>query len=65
MPKQKTRRATAKRIKVMANGRLKCGKPNARHLLSRKTTKRKRQLRKHGIVPPTLQKLVRGMLPYA
>lgn len=46
MPKQKTNKATKKRIKVSKNGKLLRGKPGRRHLLSVRTTKRKRHLRK-------------------
>lgn len=65
MPKQKTRRAAAKRFKVMANGRIKCGRAGKRHLLSGKTTKRKRQLRTGGKVPPGLIKMAHAQIPYA
>jgi len=65
MPKIKTRRCAAKRFKVTGSGRLKCGKANKRHLLSGKTTKRKRQLRKPGGVDPTMDRAVRRQIPYA
>ena len=64
MPKIKTRRAAAKRFKITGSGRIKCGKANKRHLLSGRTTKRKRQLRKPGVVPATLQNFVREQMPY-
>ncbi len=64
MPKQKTRRAAAKRFKIMANGRIKCGKAGKRHLLSSKTTKRKRQMREPGVVPAGLQRMVHEQMPY-
>ncbi len=50
MPKQKTNKATKKRIKVSKNGKLLRGKPGRRHLLSVRTTKRKRHLRKGGVI---------------
>lgn len=50
MPKQKTNKATKKRIKVSKNGKLMRGKPGRRHLLSGRTTKRKRHLRKGGVI---------------
>lgn len=65
MPKIKTRRCAAKRFRVVGNGRIKCGKTNKRHLLSNRTTKRKRQLRRPGVVPPTLERAVRRQIPYA
>lgn len=64
MPKIKTRRATAKRVKIVGKGRMKCGKAYVRHLLVSKTTKRKRHLRQPGVVPETLERAVRKMLPY-
>ncbi|HVR74905.1 MAG TPA: 50S ribosomal protein L35 [Planctomycetota bacterium] len=48
MPKQKVNKATKKRIKVSKNGKLLRGRPGRRHLLSVRTTKRKRHLRKGG-----------------
>jgi large subunit ribosomal protein L35 len=48
MPKQKTNKAARKRIKVSKNGKLMHGRPGRRHLLSVRTTKRKRHLRKQG-----------------
>ncbi len=64
MPKIKTRRAAAKRLKISGSGRIKCGKAGHRHLQSGKTTKRKRQLRAAGIVPAQLVKAVNRQLPY-
>ena len=46
MPKHKTNKAVAKRFRVTKNGKIKRGRPGRRHLLSVKTTKRKRHLRK-------------------
>lgn len=48
MPKHKTNKAARKRIKVSKNGKLIHGRPGRRHLLSVRTTKRKRHLRKQG-----------------
>jgi large subunit ribosomal protein L35 len=50
MPKQKTNKAAKKRIKVSKGGKLLRGKPGRRHLLSVKTTKRKRKLRRGGTI---------------
>lgn len=63
MPKQKTRRAAAKRFKVMGSGRIKCGKTKHRHLLSNRSTKMKRQSRGLGGIPDVLEHFVRRMLP--
>ncbi len=45
MPKFKTHKASKKRFRVTANGKLKRHKAGKKHLLSHKTSKRKRQLR--------------------
>ena len=45
MPKQKTRRATAKRFKVTKSGKIKMNHAFRRHILTKKTPKRKRGLR--------------------
>jgi len=45
MPKMRTRRAAAKRFKVGGNGRIKVAKAFKSHILSKKTRKRKRNLR--------------------
>jgi len=58
MPKQKTNKAARKRIRVSKNGKLKRGRPGRRHLLSVKTTKRKRKLRtKESIAAPDVFKI--------
>ena len=46
MPKQKTSRAAAKRFKLTGTGKLKRNKAYKRHILTKKTTKTKRNLRK-------------------
>ena len=51
MPKQKTNKATKKRFRVSKNGKVKRNRPGRRHLLSCKSTKRKRNLRKQQICP--------------
>ena len=45
MPKLKTNRGAAKRFKVSGSGRIKRAQANRRHILTKKTTKRKRHLR--------------------
>lgn len=50
MPKKKTNKSAAKRFRVTAGGRLKFMKPGRRHLLGTKTSQRKRQLRRAGLV---------------
>lgn len=50
MPKIRTRKATSKRFKLTGAGRLRRSKANKGHLLTRKTRKRKRHLRKPSMV---------------
>jgi large subunit ribosomal protein L35 len=65
MPKQKTNRAAAKRFKATATGRLKRRKMNHRHILTKKTRKRKRSLRQGTMVHPDDEKKLKKLLPYA
>jgi large subunit ribosomal protein L35 len=67
MPKMKTHRATAKRVKITATGKVKRSQTNKRHLLNSnaKTSKRKARLRKATLVDKTMAANVKRMLPYA
>ena len=65
MPKLKTNRGAAKRFKISGKGRIKRTQANRRHILTKKTTKRKRQLRGTTAVAAGDQKAIRTMLPYA
>ena len=62
MPKQKTNKAAKKRIKVTKNGKLVHGRQGRRHLLSVRSTKRKRHLRKQGQIAPEDAYKVRKLL---
>ena len=62
MPKMKTNRGAAKRFKVTANGKIKRKQAFRSHILSSKTTKRKRQLRKGILVAKPDLDNVRKML---
>ncbi|MEX2442375.1 MAG: 50S ribosomal protein L35 [Alkalispirochaeta sp.] len=64
MPKMKTRRAAAKRYHVTGGGKVKYKKQGLRHILSKKTTKRKRRLRKAGLLSPAERKRAHKLLPY-
>ena len=64
MPKMKTKRGAAKRFKVTGTGRVKRAHGYRRHILTSKTRKRKRQLRKGGMVSPADQKAIKALLPY-
>ncbi len=62
MPKLKTHRGAAKRIKKTAGGKLKRYRAYSSHILSKKTTKRKRHLRKSTLISPADEKVVARML---
>ena len=62
MPKMKTHRAAAKRFKVTAKGKLKRRKAYKSHILAKKTRKRKRGLRKPGLVAASDERRVKRML---
>lgn len=53
MPKMKTRRSAAKTFKITATGKIKRHKAFRRHILTSKSTKRKRHLRRPGLVAKT------------
>ena len=63
MPKAKTHRGAAKRFKVTGGGKVKRGKAYARHILTKKTRKRKRNLRRSDLVSDGDMKRVAAMLP--
>ena len=65
MPKMKTKSGAKKRFKVSASGRIKRGAAFRRHILTKKSTKRKRQLRGATSVHESDAHSVRTMLPYA
>ena len=64
MPKIKTNRAAAKRFKKTAYGQLKRNKAYKSHILTKKSTKRKRNLRKATITDVTNVKNMKKILPY-
>ena len=63
MPKIKTCRAAAKRFKKTGSGKYKFRKSHASHILTKKSTKRKRSLRLDNVVDQDNMKAVRRMLP--
>ncbi len=65
MPKMKTKRSASKRFLVASSGRLKRGRANLRHILTKKSTKRKRHLRGMTGVAPSDVRAVKAMMPYA
>ncbi|GMR20295.1 MAG: 50S ribosomal protein L35 [Gammaproteobacteria bacterium] len=64
MPKMKTNRGAAKRFRSSASGAIRCGHSHMRHILTKKNSKRKRQLRGNMMVHSADAALVRRMLPY-
>ena len=64
MPKIKTNRAAAKRFKKTASGQLKRNKAYKSHILTKKSTKRKRNLRKGGYTDKTNTATIKKLLPY-
>ena len=65
MPKMKTKSGANKRFKVRSGGSIKRSQAFKRHILTKKTTKSKRQLRGTTEVHAADEKLIRAMLPYA
>jgi len=64
MPKMKTNRGAAKRFKATGSGKIKRSKAYTSHILTKKSTKRKRNLRQAGLVDDTNVKSIRKILPY-
>jgi large subunit ribosomal protein L35 len=65
MPKMKTKKSAAKRFRVRPGGTVKRGQAFKRHILTKKSTKSKRQLRGSAGVHSTNVDSVKAMLPYA
>ena len=65
MPKMKTKKAAAKRFSLTANGKVKYKKMNLRHILTKKPSKRKRQLRREMHVSESDVKRIKQCLPNA
>ena len=66
MTKLKTKKAVSNRFKLTGSGQLKRHKANTQHILGKKTTKRKRNLRKSTLTDKTvLKSYKKKLLPYA
>jgi large subunit ribosomal protein L35 len=65
MPKMKSKSGAAKRFRATASGRFKCRHSFTSHILTKKSTKRKRQLRQPGMIAECDTPAVRKLLPYA
>jgi large subunit ribosomal protein L35 len=64
MPKLKTHRGAAKRFSLTARGKVKRSKAFASHILTKKTTKRKRSLRKSALVDSANYREIKRLIPY-
>lgn len=64
MPKIKSKRGAAKRFNTLGGGGVKRTQAYLRHILTKKTTKRKRRLRGTVMLDPSNARSVRAMLPY-
>lgn len=65
MPKMKTHRGAAKRFKITGTGKIKKANAFKSHILEKKSSKRKRNLRKSGLVAAADAKRFKTLLPYA
>jgi large subunit ribosomal protein L35 len=65
MPKLKTHRGARKRLQVTATGKIKRSKAFGRHILTKKSAKRKRNLKKATLVVKSEFKKMKALLPYA
>ncbi len=63
MPKMKTHRGAAKRFKKTGTGKIVRSRNNKQHILTKKSTKRKRRLRRDTLVDPVDEKRIKQMLP--
>lgn len=64
MPKLKSHKGAQKRFRLTASGRVKRGHSHARHILTKKSAKRKRQLDMDGFVDKSDRKRITAMMPY-
>lgn len=64
MPKMKTHRGAAKRFSLTKSGKVKRGRAYKSHILTKKTTKRKRNLRKGAYIADVEEKKIRALIPY-
>ncbi len=64
MPKIKTRRGAAKRFRMTGSGKIRRGRAFRRHILTKKSGKRKRQLRRATLVASADEAHIRELLPY-
>jgi large subunit ribosomal protein L35 len=65
MPKMKTRKCAAKRVKKTGTGKFLRNRAGHRHILTKKSSKRKRRLGQSVVVKSTEMKRIRSSMPYA
>lgn len=64
MPKIKTHRGAAKRFSLTKSGKVKRAKAYKRHILNKKSTKRKRNLRQGTYIDAVEEKNIKQLIPY-
>lgn len=64
MPKMKSRSGARKRFKITGNGKIKRKRAFRNHILTKKSSKRKRQLRQESYVDASNEKAIRKLMPY-
>lgn len=64
MPKMKTKRGAAKRFRYTGSGKVRRAKANKSHILTKKSQKRKRNLRQSDIVNECDMRSIKRMMPY-
>jgi large subunit ribosomal protein L35 len=64
MPKIKTHRGAAKRFSLTAGGKVKRSKAFARHILTKKTAKRKRKMRQNTVLNKVDEAGIKKLIPY-
>jgi large subunit ribosomal protein L35 len=65
MPKMKTHRGAAKRFRATGSGKLRRNHAYASHILTKKSRKRKRNLRRRSLIAEADRKRTERLLPYA
>ena len=64
MPKMKTNRAAAKRMRATGSGKIRRSRAGKRHMMRGKSARRLRKLRKHALVATPELHRMRRLLPY-
>ncbi|MEX0994107.1 MAG: 50S ribosomal protein L35 [Balneolaceae bacterium] len=64
MPKMKSNSGAKKRFKITGSGKIKRRKAGKSHILTKKSSKRKRNLGKSTLVDSTKEKAIKRLLPY-